>query len=85
MSNRSVKDKVANWYEAYRVLREELTPQESRALLSSITPDEGWTLPYYVKMASVIMANDRCAATVAALLTQTGIKPTTIEYGEESE
>jgi hypothetical protein len=64
------------------MVREELTPEAFRALASLATAADPQSINVGIGVARVVFANDRCAATVAALLTQTGIKPTEIDYGE---
>ena len=41
-------------------------------------------LQSYMSLARNVMANDRAAATVAAMLVATGIKPTSLTFDEEA-
>lgn len=85
-ATRSVESKVGDWLTAYTAIRDELTPEAFRVLaaLAQGTQDVQ-SINIGIMAARVVFANDRAAATVAALLTQSGIKPTGIEYGDEPE
>ena len=67
----TVPERVSAWFQAYSVIRDELTPAQERPLKAI---SDG---------ARVIAANDRTAALVAAMLGTSGIRPTTM--GEEGE
>lgn len=90
-----VVEKVGNWKEAFDAIAVELNPQALRDQLDAVinTPipqDPEGILVYTQRMnaslalARLVAANDRAAATVAALLVGTGIKPAAIDYGDET-
>lgn len=85
-----VSERVGQWLQAYTAIKAELTPDGSRELLglmmTTITP-EGPTPGANVAMslARLIASNDRAAATVAAMLVATGIKPVAIDYGDPGD
>jgi uncharacterized glyoxalase superfamily metalloenzyme YdcJ len=89
---RTVEEKVGDWLTAYRAVQAELTPEAFRVLTSLAKDkqdeDETFNLTAInigMTAARVVFANDRAAATVAALITQTGIKPTGFDYGDDPE
>ena len=83
-ATRSVTEKIGDWNMAYGAVREELTPNTLRVLLAEMTAVEGvQQFKSYVDLARSVMANDRAAGTIAALLTQSGIKPTAFDYGDD--
>lgn len=91
-TNRTVEEKVGDWLTAYRAVKAELTPEPFRLLTSLAKAEQDETGTFNVASinigmtaARVVFANDRAAATVAALLTQTGIKPTGFDYGDDPE
>ena len=92
---RSVVEKVGDWKLAFDAIAEELNPPALRAALDAVinTPipqDQDGLLTYNTRIAAslglarLVSANDRAAATVAALITQTGIKPAGIDYGDDT-
>ena len=91
---RSVEEKVGDWKRAFDAIAEELSPPALRETLNAVinTPisqDPEGLLVYTQRMsaamalARLVAANDRAAATVAALITQTGIKPAGVDYGDD--
>ncbi len=82
-ANRTVEEKVADWYKAYNAIRHEITPPEFRPLMALMATkdDDGGVNASIVNLgvavSRIVMANDRAAATVAALLTTNGVKPVT--------
>lgn len=94
-AGRSVEEKVADWFRAYEAVAAELNPPKLREALDAVinTPipqDPEGLLTFSSRMsaslglARLVAANDRAAATVAALITQTGIKPAGIDYGDDT-
>jgi hypothetical protein len=97
----TVIDKVGQWHEAYTAILAELSPPELDEayglLVATKVQGEGTGIleldmqAYAARvnaamaMARLTAANRRAAATVAALLTATGIKPADIAYGDELE
>ena len=78
-----VTEKTGQWWEAYRSVSAELTSQKMRDTLTAMDMVEGVAqLASYMSLARNVMANDRTAAIVAAMLVSTGIKPTLVEYDE---
>jgi len=81
-----VPERVAQWYTAFNVVRAELTPEAMRVILAGMSEVDGIAqLQSYMSLARNVMANDRAAATVAAMLVASGIKPTAIDYGDDPE
>lgn len=91
----SVEDKVGQWLIAFNAVAHELNPAELRERLNEVinTPipqDPEGIVVYAQRMnasmalARLVSANDRAAATVAALLVQSGIKPAAIDYGDDT-
>lgn len=99
MRGQTVEDKVGQWKQAYDAILAELSPPEVQAayglLVATHVTGEGegiaeLDLQAYASrvnasmaMARLTAANARAAATVAALLTATGIKPAAIDYGDD--
>lgn len=82
----SPDEKVGNWYAAFEKVRVELTPPAMRAILAEMSEVDGIAqLQSYMQLARNVMANDRAAAIVAAMLVSTGIKPVPVDYGDEAE
>jgi hypothetical protein len=80
-----VTERVGQWFAAYSAVREELTPSRLRTVLAEMSEVEGVAgLQSYMSLARNVMANDRAAATVAAMLVATGIKPTNVSFDEEA-
>jgi hypothetical protein len=86
---------VADWLVVFQAVAEQLNPQALRDQLDAVinTPipqDPEGIITYTARMnatmalARLVSANDRAAATVAALITQTGIKPAAIDYGDDT-
>lgn len=93
MAGRTVAEKVGDWKVAYDAIRVELTPALMREIyekLMSGSGEEESRMALYervqasIQMARLISANDRAAGTIAALVTQTGIKPTAVDYGDDA-
>lgn len=81
-----VTERVGQWYGAYVAIRDELTPAAMREVLAKMNLVEGIDkLGSYMSLARNVMANDRTAATVAAMLTATGIKATAPDYTDVGE
>lgn len=79
---RTVDEKVGDWWIAYQAIRDTLTPDPFRELATLASGDTAG-INIGMMAARVVFANDRAAATVAALITQTGIKPTAIDYWDD--
>jgi hypothetical protein len=78
-----VSERVGHWKQAFDAIREELTPAGMRAVLAEMSEVDGVAqLGSYMSLARNVMANDRTAATVAAMLVATGIKPVAVDYGD---
>lgn len=79
-----IGERLGNWQLAFDAVREQITPDTMRTILASMDEVEGIAqLSSYMDLARNVMANDRAAATVAAMLVSTGIKPAAIDYGGE--
>lgn len=94
-TGKTVIEKVGDWKVAFDAVAAELNPQALRDQLNSVIntpiPQDPEGMGTYVArmnaaiaMARLVSANDRAAATVAALLTATGIKPAGIDYGDDT-
>lgn len=92
---RTVIEKVGDWKQAFDAVAAELNPQQLRDQLNAVinTPipqDPEGIVTYTARMnaamamARLVSANDRAAGTIAALITQTGIKPAGIDYGDDT-
>jgi hypothetical protein len=95
----TVITKVGNWKEAYDAILSELSPpelDEAYGLLvaTKVVGENSGILELDMQayaarvnaamaMARLTAANRRAAATVAALLVATGIKPAAIDYGDD--
>jgi hypothetical protein len=83
-ATRTIPQKVGDWQMAFNAIREELTPPTLRKILAEMEGVEGVAqFRSYVDLARTVMANDRAAGTIAALITQTGIKPAGLDYGDD--
>ncbi len=83
---RTTIQKLGDWKQAFDAVSLELTPPGMRTALAEMNEVQGVAqLQSYMKLAAIVTANDRCAATVAALLTSSGVKPVSIEYGDGDE
>jgi hypothetical protein len=81
-----VSERVGQWKAAFDAIREELTPSRLRNVLAEMDKVEGIAqLSSYMSLARNVMANDRAAATVAAMLTATGIKPVGASFSDIDE
>lgn len=91
----TVEEKVGQWEVAYKAVAYSLTANKLREQLNEVinTPlpqDPDGLITYTARMnaamalARLVSANDRAAATVAALLVATGIKPAAIDYGDDT-
>lgn len=79
----TVEERVGQWAQAFDAVRRELTPDQLRAILDEMKTVEGIEqLGSYMSLARNVMANDRTAGVIAAMLIATGIKPTPVEIEE---
>ena len=84
MAGKSVEEKVAEWKRAFDAIVPEVQTPGMPELLATLQSTEAMRdLPLYIQLARVVSANQRAAATVAALLVATGIKPTAVNYGDD--
>lgn len=81
---RTPQEKVGDWYTAYVAVREEITPKLYRDELARLNATEGGFVPA-LSLSRLLMANDRCAAVVAALLVAQGIKPVSVDMPDDRE
>ena len=90
-----VVEKVGTWDQAFKAVAAALTSDDLRSrmnlLMAVPLPDDPDNVITYtarmntaMAMARLVSANDRAAATVAALLVQSGIKPVAVDYGDET-
>ena len=71
-----LEDKVSQWYRVFDAIRVDLTPAPMRAYLAAMTEVEGYEkLASYMALAGHVMANDREAARVAAMLVNGNVRP----------
>lgn len=89
-----VQAKLGDWKLAFDTVAAELNPQKLRdqldAVINTPIPQDPEGLVVYAQrmnasmaLARLVSANDRAAATVAALIVNTGIKPAAIDYGDD--
>jgi hypothetical protein len=79
-----VAERVGQWQQAYEAIRAEVTPPAMRTILAEMDTVQGIAqLSSYMSLARGVMANDRAAAMVAAMLVATGIKPVVMNFGDE--
>ena len=92
MATPDLPTKVGQWLTAFNVIKEELTTPEARQSMATMQtrppePDESEAsylrtqVAIAQQVASIIAANDRQAALVAAMLVQSGVK-VPVDYGE---
>lgn len=77
-------ERVGAWYTVFSAVRDELTTRDAREVFRTITADEALRLPAAMEAARAVMANDRTAAIVAAILISHGgvrVVPTEVEEG----
>lgn len=93
---RTVAERVADWHQAFLAVQEQLTPQALRTMMTVLTstvPPEGADdldqVRAYIErvttatgISRMIFANDRAAAVVAAMLTQSGVSRHTLDVIE---
>lgn len=80
----SVEDKVGNWKQAFDLIAPEIHTPGMLDLLATLQSQEAMRdLPLYIQIARIVNANQRAAATIAALLVGQGIKPTGVNYGDD--
>lgn len=71
-----VPERVGHWHQAFEAIRAELTPAAMRTILAEMNEVQGIEqLGSYMTLARNVMANDRTAAVVAAMLVTSGIRP----------
>ena len=83
-TNRSVPQRIADTAQAFQALRDELTPQPLRDVITLLTtqkPDENTDVAAYaslvqssLSLARLIAANDRAAMMSAAVITASGVR-----------
>lgn len=92
---RSLDQKVGDWKSAYDAIKVELTPpgwkEELKAHINQELPGDSDVVTAFIArtnatmaLARLLAANDRAAGTIAALITQTGIKPAAVDYGDDT-
>jgi hypothetical protein len=73
-------ERIGHWQQAFDAVRREITPDELRTILAAMKEVDGVSeLASYMSLARNVMANDRTAATVAAMLVTSGIRPLPVE------
>lgn len=91
----TVEDKVGQWEVAFRAIAASLTNQDIvdrfNELMSIPLPDDPDNVITYtarmntaLALGRMLAANDRAAAYTAALVTQTGIKPISLDAGDDT-
>lgn len=87
---RTTEEKVGDWFTAFTAIRAELTPEplsealKQLTIAAATTPGEALTvLQQSLGIARVVCANDRAAAIVASMLTQSGVSRPTFNTEEE--
>ncbi len=90
-----LEEKLGNWATAYQQVAAAITANALREQLNAVinTPipqDPDGITTYVARMnatmalARLVSANDRAAGTIAALLVQSGIKPASINYADDT-
>lgn len=88
MRERTINDKVSDWFTVFKAVEAELTPQALREMTSLVqarTADGALDIAAVqlgMRITGVVTANDRAAAVVAAILTAQGVKPLPLEVIE---
>lgn len=82
--SRTVDQKVDDWKDAMNRVAPVIHTPGMVELLGEMQMSEAMRdLPLYIQLARIVSANQRAAATVAALLVQSGIKPTSVNFGDD--
>lgn len=90
--NRTPQEKVGDWNEAYEPIRDAITPDPMRQMITNMTsvPMEGVEVAAYaslvqssIHLARIVAANDRAAAIAAAMLTAAGVSRPVIDLEGE--
>jgi CheY-like chemotaxis protein len=80
-----VEAKIGHWKQAFDAVLVDISIPGMTELLATLQADElSRSLPLYIQIGRIEAAKYRAAATVAALITATGIKPTAIDYGDDA-
>lgn len=90
-----VEAKVGNWDHAFKAIAQTLTPPALRqrfneVLALPLADDPDNVITYTARMNTamalgrMVAANDRAAGTIAAMLVATGIKPVSVDYGDDT-
>ena len=83
-TTRTFEQKMGDWKRAYDMIRDEIVPYKLREILDTMKEVEGIEkFQSYVSLTRTVLAGDRAAATVAAMLTTNGIKTLQIDGSEE--
>jgi hypothetical protein len=85
-TGRTVDEKKADWSLAFEFIEANLNPPLYKQALDIAMKASGEgqvPLPAAVALARMVSANTRAAAMVAALITQTGIKPVSLDLEDE--
>lgn len=81
----SLEERVGQWQRAFDAVRREITADETRTVLAEMKEVNGIAeLGSYMSLARNVMANDRVAATVAAMLVTSGIRPLVVDIDEQA-
>ena len=68
--NRTIQDKIAEWWEAYQPIRDTLTPEAFRQMAVIADPNNVQAINLGLAVARIVFENDRTAAVVAQSMTQ---------------
>jgi hypothetical protein len=81
-----LEDRLGQWARAFDVVRREITPDDMRNTLAAMREVEGVEgLASYMSLARNVMANDRSALVVAAMLVTSGIRPVFVDANSGTE
>lgn len=78
-------DRVSAWLVAFNAVRAELSPPALRAMLDLTVADSVTSINLGIAMARITYSNDRAAAVVAGMITQSGITRPTLDVIEGGE
>lgn len=84
MATLTTEQRIAAWFQAFKAISAELTPEATRAVLATMeTAKDAGSFQSVMSLAQSIMRNDRTAALAAAMITSSGIRPVAIEGDDQ--
>lgn len=88
MATLTTEQRIAAWFQAFKAISAELTPEATRAVTRAVlatmeTAKDAGSFQSVMSLAQSIMRNDRTAALAAAMITSSGIRPVAIEGDDQ--